>query len=125
MITSQDSLPKGSTAGADLRPPEPITFYHWLVVLIASAGWLFDCMDQRIFTLAREPALREILGKAVDIALIRSWGGWATTAMMIGWATGGIVFGMTSDRLGRVKTMVLTLLIYSGFTGLSGYAHTL
>jgi len=44
--------------------------------------------------------------------------------MMIGWATGGIIFGITSDRLGRVKTMVVTLLVYSSFTGLSGLART-
>ena len=113
-----------------LRPdkasaPEAVTLYHWLVIAIASAGWLFDCMDQRIFNLSREPALREILGPGTDNAIIREWGGWATTAMMIGWATGGSIFGMMSDRLGRVKTMVATLLIYSGFTGLSGIAHSL
>ena len=39
-----------------------VTPYHWLVVIIASCGWLFDCMDQRLFILAREPALRELLG---------------------------------------------------------------
>ena len=44
--------------------------------------------------------------------------------MILGWATGGIIFGMMSDRLGRVKTMVVTLVIYSGFTGLSGLAHS-
>ena len=42
--------------------------------------------------------------------------------MILGWATGGIFFGMMSDRWGRVKTMVATLLVYSGFTGLSGFA---
>ena len=40
---------------------EGVTFYHWLVVIIASAGWLFDCMDQRLFILARESALKELL----------------------------------------------------------------
>ena len=44
--------------------------------------------------------------------------------MILGWATGGIIFGMMSDRLGRVKTMMVTLVIYSGFTGLSGLAHS-
>ena len=100
-----------------------VTAYHWLVVLIASSGWLFDCMDQRIFTLAREPALKELLGAGTADQVVKSWGGWATAAMMIGWATGGIIFGMMSDRLGRVKTMVVTLLIYSGFTGLSGLSR--
>jgi len=101
-----------------------LTRYHWLVVIIASCGWLFDCMDQRIFALAREPALREVLGSGVADPVVRSWGGWATGVMMISWATGGIIFGIMSDRWGRVKTMAVTLLIYSGFTGLSGFSRS-
>jgi MFS family permease len=100
-----------------------ITWYHWMVVLIASGGWLFDCMDQRIFALCREPALREVLGVGVTDSVVKAWGGWATGVMMISWATGGIIFGIMSDRWGRVKTMVVTLLIYSGFTGLSGLSR--
>ncbi|HUT94230.1 MAG TPA: MFS transporter [Thermoguttaceae bacterium] len=100
-----------------------VTWYHWVIVLIASGGWLFDCMDQRIFVLARQPALQELLGSVSD-EVVKTWSGWATTAMLIGWATGGIIFGIMSDRLGRVKTMVVTLLIYSGFTGLSGVSRT-
>ena len=102
-----------------------VTPYHWLVVVIASCGWLFDCMDQRIFILGREPALRELLGSDPErAAMIKTISGYATTSMILGWATGGIIFGMMSDRLGRVKTMMLTLLIYSGFTGLSGLAQS-
>src|SRR3954464_11085616 len=103
---------------------EGVTFYHWLVVVVAACGWLFDCMDQRLFALCRGPALKEILGAEGTDALVKSWGGYATAVMMIGWATGGIIFGTTSDRLGRKKTMMLTLLVYSGFTGLSGIAHS-
>ncbi|MCB1127735.1 MAG: MFS transporter, partial [Verrucomicrobiae bacterium] len=104
---------------------EGVTGYHWLVVIIASCGWLFDCMDQRLFILAREPALKELLaGNADAVARVKSYIGWATTAMIIGWATGGIIFGMMSDKVGRVKTMVATLLVYSGFTGLSGTAQS-
>jgi predicted MFS family arabinose efflux permease len=103
---------------------EAITTYHWLVVLIASAGWTFDCMDQRLFILARESAVRELLGTAAAAAEIKQYSGYATTAMILGWATGGIFFGMMSDRWGRVKTMTATLLVYSGFTGLSGLSTT-
>ena len=110
---------------ADTKPWwKEVTWYHLLVVLIASCGWLFDCMDQRIFVLTREPALREVLGAGVTDATVKDWGGWATTVMMIAWATGGIIFGIMSDRWGRVKTMVVTLLIYSGFTGLSGISRS-
>jgi MFS family permease len=110
-------------------------------------------MDQRLFILARQPALTELVSReqqalpaaATSVApeaaksaeaagpdefkqrvskLVRKYSGWATTAMILGWATGGIIFGMMSDKWGRVKTMVVTLLVYSGFTGLSGMAQT-
>jgi MFS family permease len=106
-------------------PFEEVTVYHWLVVLLASCGWLFDCMDQRIFVLARESALKELLrGDPQALDRLKAFLGWATTSMILGWATGGIIFGMLSDRIGRVKTMVATLIVYSGFTGLSGMATT-
>jgi len=118
----------GPPAEADARkisPFEKVTFYHWLVVVIASCGWLFDCMDQRLFTLARESALKELLrNDPAALVHLKTSIGSATTSMILGWATGGILFGMMSDEIGRVKTMVLTLVIYSGFTGLSGFAHT-
>ena len=102
---------------------EQVTTYHWLVVIIASAGWLFDCMDQRLFILAREPAVIELLGATSATPEVKTFSGYATTAMILGWATGGIIFGMLSDRWGRVKTMTATLLVYSGFTGLSGLSQ--
>ncbi|HOW68780.1 MAG TPA: MFS transporter [Candidatus Paceibacterota bacterium] len=102
-----------------------VTFYHWLVVIIASAGWLFDCMDQRLFTVAKESALKELLGSdAAAQAALSKYLNYAVAAMMIGWGTGGLLFGMLSDKWGRVKTMVATLLVYSSFTGLSGFAQT-
>ncbi|TWT81209.1 putative niacin/nicotinamide transporter NaiP [Planctomycetes bacterium CA13] len=100
---------------------DSVTWYHWTVVIIAASAWAFDCMDGRLFVLAREPALTELLaGKVSDPAIIKTYLGYATTSLILGWATGGIIFGIMSDRVGRVKTMVVTLLIYSIFTGLSG-----
>jgi MFS family permease len=110
------------STGSPVAAEERITWYHWLVVLIASAGWLFDCMDQRLFVLARESALRELLGPEKTSEVVKQYIGYATTSMILGWATGGILFGMLSDKWGRVKTMVTTLLVYSGFTGLCGLA---
>jgi MFS family permease len=103
---------------------DAVTPYHWLVVIIASAGWLFDCMDQRLFILARESAMKELLGADAAAAAVKQYSGYATTTMILGWATGGIFFGMMSDRWGRVKTMIATLLVYSGFTGLSGLSQS-
>lgn len=121
---------QGSASGGESpalsasQATERITFYHWLVVIIASCGWLFDCMDQRLFTLARESALKDLLANdPTKLGNVKEFIGLATMAMMVGWATGGIIFGIMSDKWGRVKTMVVTLLVYSGFTGLCGIAH--
>ena len=103
-----------------------VTGYHWLVFIIAAAGWLFDCMGQRSFAAgAGPPPCGNCSGAARHgVPLSRKpWVGWSTATMMIGWATGGILFGMMSDKAGRVKTMVATLLAYTAFSGLTGLAH--
>ena len=106
------------------KPSELITVYHWLVVILAACGWIFDCMGQCIFVLGREPAMRELLGSAATDHKVWFWGTLATTALMIGWGTGGLIFGMMSDRYGRVKAMIATLFAYTVFSAVSGFSHT-
>jgi len=53
---------------------------------------------------------------------VTTWGGWVTSIFLIGWAIGGIGFGIMGDRFGRVKTLMVTILLYSVFTGLSGFS---
>lgn len=43
---------------------------------------------------------------------------------MIGWALGGLVFGVLGDRIGRAKTIVTTILLYSAFTGFSYFSQS-
>lgn len=117
-----------SSPASPAKPEQPgilagVTFYHWMVFILASCGWLFDCMGQRIFVLAREPALRELLGATATDGDVKFWGGWATAILLIGWGTGGILFGMMSDKYGRVKAMLATLVAYTVFSGLSGLAR--
>src|SRR5688572_32670169 len=90
--------------------------YHWFVFTVAALGWLFDCLDQQLFTLSRGPAMRALLPAGKDPLL---WGTYATSIFLAGWATGGLVFGVLGDRIGRAKTMMITILIYSLCTGLS------
>ena len=97
--------------------------YHWFVLVVAALGWLFDCLDQQIFTLSRLPAMKELLGPAATQADALAYGGYATSIFLIGWATGGLVFGVIGDRYGRAKTMLWTILIYSICTGLSAFSQ--
>lgn len=116
--------------------------YHWYIFVVAALGWLFDTMDQRIFLVSRERALTELLGYSRQDGVlsfagspvppdeqeaakgrIRWYSGLATTIFMLGWASGGLYFGIMGDRWGRARTMLLTILIYSAFTGLSALSR--
>ena len=99
--------------------------YHWFVLVVCTLGWLFDCGDQQLFNLARKPAVTELLQADPGDAIVAAWSGYATSIMLIGWATGGIIFGIMGDRIGRAKTMVWTILFYSVFTGLCGFSQTI
>jgi MFS family permease len=101
-----------------------MTRYHWFVFLVAALGWLFDCLDQQLFTLARPTAMRDLLGVAEGSPLIGEWGGYVTSVFILGWATGGLIFGALGDRIGRAKTMLITIVVYSLCTGLSSLSVT-
>jgi MFS family permease len=96
---------------------------HWFVLIVAALGWLFDTMDQQLFNIARRPAIRKLLepspGVEPDKGVVADYSGYATSIFLIGWGTGGIAFGILGDLIGRARTMMLTILLYSIFTGLS------
>ncbi|HUN50813.1 MAG TPA: MFS transporter [Candidatus Sulfotelmatobacter sp.] len=93
----------------------------WAALLSAMLGWMFDSMDLNIFTLILFPSVSQLIGstKPADIAHIS---GIIAGVKLFAWGVGGIFFGVVADRVGRSRTMVITVLIYSIFTGLSGLA---
>lgn len=101
-----------------------VTRYQWLVLLIASLGWIFDVFEGQIFSATRNSALNELLGAAATPELIAYYNKLALAAFLVGGAAGGIGFGVLSDRIGRVRTMMLTIIMYSCFTCLTAFART-
>ena len=97
--------------------------YHWFVLGVACMGWAFDTMTQQLFALGRRDAMRDLLGAGASSAAISAQAGYATTIFMLGWATGGVIFGVLGDRIGRAKTMTMTILFFTVFTGLSVFAR--
>ncbi|HXK05602.1 MAG TPA: MFS transporter [Verrucomicrobiae bacterium] len=99
-----------------------LTGYHWFVIGVASMGWMFDTMAQQLFNLARRPAMAQLLGPGTSSAEISYQASLATTIFLIGWGIGGILGGILGDRIGRAKTMMITILSYTIFTGLSFFS---
>ena len=101
-----------------------LTPYHWFVIVVASAAWFFDCLDQRLFSLARIPALSSLMQLPPSDTQVQGFGKVVTACFLIGWGVGGMIFGALGDRYGRAKMLTLTILIYSAFTGLSYFSQT-
>jgi MFS family permease len=115
------SAPSIPAAAVDNAPWwKDLTPYHWFVFAMASLAWLFDCLDQQLFILARNFAMESLLPKGMDPG---KYGTYATAIFVAGWATGGLIFGAMGDRIGRAKTLTLTVLMYSLFTGLSALSQ--
>jgi MFS family permease len=103
-----------------------LTGYQWTVVFAAWLGWGFDVFDGLLFNFVAPNCVPTLLGLPIGSPDARSatlfWTGVLTSLLLIGWAIGGTIFGKVADRLGRTRTLLLTMLIYSIGTALCAVA---
>ncbi|MEO8496304.1 MAG: MFS transporter [Planctomycetota bacterium] len=106
-----------------LRWYQGITGYQWLVLIIASLGWVFDVFEGQVFVASMNDAMPQLLGDSATKKLIDSWNDYSLGSFLLGGAFGGVLFGMLSDKIGRSKTMIFTILFYSIFTCVTAIAN--
>jgi len=112
--------PSTSLAGDDRPWYAEVTRYQWLVLAIASAGWIFDVYEGQIFNITRSQLLSEILrGEEADA---KWWGDMLLAVFLVGGMVGGLAAGSLADRYGRRPVMIATILAYSIFSGLTYFA---
>lgn len=102
-----------------------VTSYQWLILIIASAGWVFDVYEGQIFNITRNQLLAEILNVGPGDPAIKKYGDIFLGIFLLGGTAGGLLFGSLADRWGRKPTMAITILVYSIFAGLTYFAQTL
>jgi hypothetical protein len=51
-----------------------LTPYHWFVFSMAALAWMFDCLDQQLFVLARDNAIRALMPPDTSITVLRENG---------------------------------------------------
>jgi len=94
-----------------------MNFYQWTVIFAAWLGWGFDVFDGLLFNYVAPtcvPTLLDLpLGSAAAKAATLQWTGILTSVLLIGWAVGGVIFGKVADRIGRTRTLLLTMLLYA------------
>jgi MFS family permease len=100
--------------------------YQWTVLFAAWLGWGFDIFDGLLYALVANNAIPTLLGVPIgsDEAkkLVPFWNGIMGATLLIGWAIGGILFGKITDKIGRTKTLMLTMLLYSLGTAACAFA---
>jgi MFS family permease len=84
-------------------------------IVAAGLGWMLDAFDVTLFALAL-PAIRKELG------LSPAAGGMLGSVALIAAAAGGVAFGWISDRFGRTRALMLSVILYSVFTAACGFA---
>lgn len=100
--------------------------YQWTVIFAAWLGWGFDVFDGLLFNYVAPNCVPTLLGleigSAAGKAATLQWTGILTSILLIGWAVGGVLFGKVADRIGRTKTLLLTMLLYSIGTAACAFA---
>jgi MFS family permease len=99
-----------------------ITGYQWLVLVIASLGWIFDVFEGQVFVASMNEAMPSLLPAGTSEATSKLYNNLALGAFLAGGALGGVAFGALGDRIGRARTMVITILMYSLFTCLTAFS---
>ncbi|HEO70828.1 MAG TPA: MFS transporter, partial [Candidatus Hydrogenedentes bacterium] len=90
-----------------------ISRYQWTVLVIASLGWVFDVFEGQIFVASMRDAIPSLVPPNTTSGEIAWFNNIALGSFLAGGAVGGIIFGMLSDRLGRKRTLSLSILFYS------------
>jgi MFS family permease len=90
-----------------------VTSQQWLVFAITSAAWLFDILDQRIFSLVRISSLSALMGLPGGDLEVQATAKVATALMLIGTGIGGLVGGAMGDRYGRARLLTHSIALYA------------
>ncbi len=100
--------------------------YQWTVLFAAWLGWGFDVFDGLLFNYVAPNCVPTLLGLPLGSpeakAAALQWTGILTSVLLIGWAIGGIIFGKVADRIGRTKTLLLTMVLYALGTAACAFA---
>jgi MFS family permease len=103
---------------SDLSP------HQWKSGIAAWLGWLFDGLDMHLYTLVWTVFVAQLMGLPEGSPDVGTKGAYIQAAFLVGWALGGGFFGRLGDVLGRSRALILTILTYACFTGLSFFAET-
>jgi len=91
------------------------------LVLVASLGYFVDIYDLLIFSIVRVKSLTDI--GIIDKADITAKGTFIINVQMFGLLLGGILWGVIGDKLGRIKVLFGSIILYSVANFVNSYVY--
>src|SRR5512141_2685204 len=101
-----------------------ITPSQWKSGIAAWLGWFFDGLELHLYTLVAAPLVVQLLATTADDPQVKEKSSYIQAAFLVGWALGGAFFGRLGDKLGRSRTLALTVITYALCTGLCAFSQT-
>jgi MFS family permease len=92
----------------------------WRALIAANLGWLFDGFETYALILTAGVAIKQLHPEAA--ADLPFYIGLTIAMTLLGWGFGGILGGVVADYIGRRKVLLISITLYSVFTGLSAFA---
>lgn len=89
---------------------------QWRAFWSSYLGWALDIMDLLLFAML-------LSHMSADLGMNRATAGVIASASLVATAFGGLIFGFLADRIGRVRSMVFSILCYSVGTLLCGFSQ--
>jgi MFS family permease len=100
-----------------------VTRNHIRILWGSFMGWMFDGYEQYAIVIALPSALTVLL-KGDQLRRPSLYFGIILCVTLLGWGVGGLVGGVLADYVGRKRMMMLSVLVYSIFSGFSALSHT-
>ena len=100
---------------ADLTPA------HWKILLASFLGWIFDGYETYALISVLGPALLAVLPLS-EHGHVPQYAGLAIGVTLLGWAAGGTIGGIAADYIGRKRMMLISIIGYACFTGLTAFS---
>jgi MFS transporter, putative metabolite:H+ symporter len=92
-----------------------------LPVIVAALGYFVDIYDLLLFNIVRIPSLRSLGLNAIDVD---KKGEFIIGIQMVGLLIGGIIWGVTGDKKGRLSVLFGSIILYSLANIANGFVQT-
>jgi MFS family permease len=98
--------------------PRHVTDAQRRSLIAGGLGWMLDAMDVMLYSMVLAHLMR-------DLGMSKPTAGLLNSLTLLASAIGGLLFGVLADRIGRTRSLMASILVYSVASGACGLSQTI